>query len=228
MNIENHEGTRCPAPAETVKDRLLRFLKAERVSQAEFCRRMGLSVAYLAGMRKSLPEEKVIRLTELFPRLNRDWLMYGEGEMYRPASTSSRGDDAGDYLVPLLPVSAYAGSLRAYSESVDRKQCEQIMSPVKNADMAIVISGDSMEPQFRSGNIAVIRRINENAFIPWGHPLIIDTENGVLIKVVLPADRGDCLTAHSLNPHYPDILVPKKSVYGMYRIVAVLDRVTTM
>ena len=52
---------------ETVKDRLLLFLKDQRISKTEFARKMGLSVAYVSAMRKSLPEDKVVKMTELFP-----------------------------------------------------------------------------------------------------------------------------------------------------------------
>lgn len=207
---------------ETVKDRLLQFLQAERMSNSEFSRKMGLSPAYVGAMRKSMPEEKVARLMELFPRLNRDWLLYGEGEMYLSAEAAREREALlSGYEVPLLPVEAYAGNLQMWSQGVRPEDCDHILSPVKNVDFAIKVSGDSMEPFVYSGTIAFIKRINDRAFIPWGNPMVIDTENGVLLKVVNPSDQGnEYIEAQSYNPKYPPISIPKASIYGIYRVLA--------
>jgi len=216
---------------ETVKDRLLKFLKAERISKTEFARRMGLSMAYVSAMRKSLPEEKVLRMGELFPELNRDWLLYGEGEMYSRNKLQGRDNFENEkgYLLPLLPVEAYAGNLQEYSRSVALQDCAIIGCPVKGADFAIPISGDSMEPEIHNGTIAAVCRINEQAFIPWGNPMVIDTDNGVLIKAVYPSEKSnDYIEARSYNPNYPDLQIPKSSIYGLYRIVVYMRKVSTM
>ena len=99
---------------ETVKDRLLRFLEKVGVSKSEFARRMGVSVAYLGAMRKSMPEEKVSKVVELFPQLNRDWLLYGEGDMIRQRGVHD--SELEQYMVPLLPVEARAGTLQMLSQ----------------------------------------------------------------------------------------------------------------
>lgn len=214
---------------ETVKDRLQQFLKAERISKAEFSRRMGLSEAYVNTMRKSLPEEKVVRMTGLFPNLNRDWLLYGEGEMYRNEKNADQPADLEGYMVPLLPVQAYAGSLQEYSRGVTLRDCELMPVPVKGADYAIPITGDSMEPEIHNGSIAVICRINDRAFIPWGNPMVIDTENGVLVKVVMPSQKSESyIEARSYNPRYPALQIPKSSIFGLYRIVTYIRQVVTI
>lgn len=208
----------------TVKERLQQFLKSERITQSEFARQLGVSPAYVGAIRKSLPPEKISRIVELYPSLNRDWLLYGEGDMKVETPQSIEEvirSEENEYLVPLLPVEAYAGGLQAYSQSIALAQCRWIGVPVKGAEMAIPVKGDSMEPKIQNGTIVAIRRINERAFIPWGYPLIIDSENGILIKVVLPSKSGKSyITAHSYNPDYPDIDIPLSSVYGLYSILA--------
>lgn len=207
-----------------VKERLLEFLKKEGISNSEFSRRMGLSVAYIASMRKSMPEEKVSRLIEIFPQLNRDWLLYGEGEMYREEQSEREpAEDIEDYMVPLLPVDAFAGRFPMMTDSVDLRSCETVISPVKGVDFAIRVSGDSMEPEIHDGNVIFIRRINDRAFIPWGHPMVLDTENGTLLKVLYPSEKGNgYIEAVSYNEKYPPLQVPTDSIYGIYRIMAEL------
>lgn len=214
---------------ETVKDRLLQFLKAERITKAEFARKMGVSEAYVSTMRKSLPEARVAKLIELYPKLNRDWLLYGEGEMYHPSEEKSRDTEriAGNF-VPLLPVEAYAGSLQAYSRGVDKRECTLLPISIEGADFAIPISGDSMEPRIHNGVIAVVAKINERAFIPWGNPMVIDTENGVYVKVIRPTDNEDYIEATSYNSNYPAFKIPTESIFGIYRIISYYYPITTM
>lgn len=131
--------------------------------------------------------------------------------------------------MPLLPVEAYAGNLQEYSRSVALQDCAIIGCPVRGADFAIPISGDSMEPEIHNGTIAAVCRINDRAFIPWGNPMIIDTENGVLIKAVYPSrESRDNIEARSYNSLYPSLQIPKSSIYGLYRIVAYMRKVSTM
>lgn len=216
----------------TVKGRLLSFLKAKRISQSEFGRILGVAPTYIGAMRKSLSADKLNKLTRAFPDLSRDWLLFGEGEMLKePQETEGAlpSPPLSDFEVPLLPVSAFAGNMQQFSQSVEFKDCERIISPVRGVDYGIRISGDSMEPLLHDGSVVLIKRINEKAFIPWGNPMVIDTENGVLIKEVFPSPRGSSfLEARSVNPKYPPLTIPAQSVYGLYRLTAVLRILPTL
>lgn len=220
---------------ETVKDRLIAFLQEKHIPHSELARKMGVSPAYFSAMRKSLPEEKVQKLKAIFPDLNRDWLLYGEGEMLlsesdicADAELSEDSATLNRHMVPLLPVEAYAGSLSLWSRSVSPRDCDRIISPMSDVDFAIRISGDSMEPEFHSGAIIYIKRINEKAFIPWGNPMVIDSENGVLVKIVFPTSDNRFIEARSINPAYPPLKIPTDSIYGLYRVIGNVTTYTTM
>lgn len=213
----------------TVKERLIAFLKAKHITNSALTRMLGVSPAYIGAMRKSLPEEKVKKLSELFPDLNRDWLLYGEGEMLIDAQEERRNALLSSHCVPLLPVDAFAGSLQMWSQSVKLSDCQEVVCPYRDVDYAIRISGDSMEPEFRAGMIVFIKKIRERSFIPWGYPLIVDTENGVLLKNLYPVEENsDVLEARSNNPDYPPFLIPTDSIYGLYRVVGSLAHYTTI
>lgn len=66
---------------DTVKKRLLVYLKANRITQAEFGRMMGVSTAYVSTIRESISHDMQLKVKEAFPDLNMQWLLYGEGEM---------------------------------------------------------------------------------------------------------------------------------------------------
>lgn len=209
----------------SVKERLQQFLKEEGISPSEFSRKMGLSPAYLASMRKSMPEEKVERLTQLYPQISRDWLLYGEGEMYRELNNPEIDPHKlHKHMVPLVPTTAAAGSFDIYVSGVRPEQCEQIYSPVENADVAIRVRGMSMEPVIHDGTILLLKKINDKAFIPWGSPLVLDTDNGSLVKMLFPSDKGEnYLEARSYNKEYPPFLVPTENIIGIYRILCMVS-----
>lgn len=208
----------------TVKGRLLAYLKEKRISQSEFCRSLGVAPTYIGVMRKSMSAEKLNKVASLYPDLNREWLLYGEGDMLVSGRRDPQDllEEAG-YVVPLLPVSAFAGNITAWSQQIKPEDCEKVVSPVRGVDFAIRISGDSMEPAFRDGSIILIKRIDDNYFIPWGHPMIIDSTNGVFLKNVFPSDKGESyIEARSVNPKYPPLQIPQECVLGLYRVVTTL------
>lgn len=67
-----------------VKERLEDFLKIKKISKTEFGKRIGVSAAYVTGIRKSLSQEKISSIAREFPNLNIEWLLTGEGQMLKP------------------------------------------------------------------------------------------------------------------------------------------------
>lgn len=231
---------------ETMKQRLVSLLKAKHMTQTEFARQLGVSPTYIGAMRKAMPKDRLKVVFDMFPDLNRDWLLYGEGEMLMP-ETGDEPDLTKGYVVPMLPVEAFAGNLQLWSRGVQLRDCEKVVSPVPGVDFGIRISGDSMEPEFSNGTVLFIKRINEKAFIPWGNPMVIDTENGVVVKVVYPAPAAsepystpsaatspalpgnlDYIEARSYNPAYPPFLIPTDSIYGLYRVITGIRQYSTL
>ena len=213
----------------TVKERLQYFLKKEGISASEFSRKMNLSPTYIASMRKSMPEEKVEKLVSVFPQLNRNWLLFGRGEMYidtgDPAIDPHRLDK---HIVPLVPTQTRAGSFDEYVQGITEFECEKVYSPSEYAQLAIRVRGDSMEPKIHDGALLFLQRINEKAFIPWGSPLVLDTDNGSLVKMLYPGEKDDSyLIAKSYNPDYPPFAIPTETIKGIYRIIcSVMEGVT--
>lgn len=70
----------------TVKQRLVHFIKMMHLTQKAFEDRCGMSNGYVANIRKSIGNDKLLNIVQQFPQLNREWLLYGEGEMLK-AST---------------------------------------------------------------------------------------------------------------------------------------------
>lgn len=125
------------------------------------------------------------------------------------------------YTVPLLPVSAAGGQLNDFVTSVMLSECEQIISPIRGAELAIPVSGGSMSPEYPSGATVLIKKVNERAFIEWGKVYVLDTCNGVVVKEIHRSIKPETIECHSINPDpkYAPFEVQFSDIYGMYRVL---------
>ena len=69
-----------------VKERINIFIEYKGIPIKKFEEKCGLSNGYISSMRKGFGEEKLNNVLTAFPELNRDWLLYGEGEMLKTVS----------------------------------------------------------------------------------------------------------------------------------------------
>lgn len=131
-----------------------------------------------------------------------------------------QSENIGVKLLPLMPVSAQGGTLNEFVASVKAIECEKIISPIKDADIAISVAGDSMAPEYPSGSKVLAKKINEHAFIEWGHAHVLDTCNGVVIKLLVPSEKEGCIRCVSINesPLFAPFDVSLSDVYGIYRV----------
>lgn len=125
-------------------------------------------------------------------------------------------------MVLVIPTGARAGTLADFSTSVAQYDCERMVTPIKGADFAIQVTGDSMSPEYPSGSVVLIKKINENAFIEWGKTYVLDTENGAVIKNIRRTDNPQVIECVSLNPAYQPFTMDTKYINGWYRVLMVL------
>lgn len=208
----------------SVKERLIEFLSHEGIGQKRFAESIGMSSGYVNAIRKSIQPDTVHKIAMQYPSLNTGWLLTGEGEMLRDNSTEevkTDGEKSEDEisLVPLLPIAAQGGSLNDFVVSVKENDCERVVSPIRGADFAMPVAGDSMAPEYPAGSQIFIKKINERAFIDWGKVYVLDTCNGSVIKRVFPADDSGKVKCVSINPDYPPFEVAYEDIYGMYRVL---------
>ena len=180
----------------------------------------------LKGEGQILTDSFLRRFNTAFDNIfNSDWLLTGNGEMLEATEATAADqrtviDDMDNtYSIPLLPVSAQGGSLNDFVVSVKESDCEKIISPIKGADYAMSVAGDSMAPEYPSGSQILIKRINEKAFIDWGRVYVLDTCNGTVIKQLFPSKKPEMVLCKSINPKFPPFEVSLADVYGVYRVL---------
>lgn len=67
----------------SVKDRLLEFVKHLNISIRQFEEECDMCNGYIQHMRKGVGKSKLENILNRYPQLNREWLLYGEGEMLK-------------------------------------------------------------------------------------------------------------------------------------------------
>lgn len=122
--------------------------------------------------------------------------------------------------VPLLPIFAQAGSLTGWSEGVEEVECERVISPVKDIDMAVHIYGESMSPDIPNGAVCYVRRVTGRV-IDYGRAYILDTVDGPVVKYLAPGSDDEHIRCESANkePRFAPYEVLKSDILGMYRVV---------
>ena len=225
-----------------IKDRVKEYLVVKGIrSIRAFEAACGLSNGYINNVKSRIYPDMLAKISNAYPDLNTDWLIHGEGKMLKGSlhnsmfcpelSSVAYGDPnykvetEDKHKVLLIPTSAQAGTLSQYSVGVDDWQCEYIISPIADADYAITVHGDSMMPDYPSGSLVLIKKINERAFIHWGTVYVLDTCNGVVMKRIMPGNKEGCLVCESINEKYPpfEIEMSQDILFGIYRVMMMMN-----
>lgn len=199
---------------------LRKYFESQGIKQTEVAQRLGVKPPYIT---KIFSDEREIGKNQIEKWItqfgfNKVWLLTGEGEML--INNETLPEQTHDtYRIPLLPISAQGGAFNDFVVSVQESECERVISPIKNADFAISIQGDSMAPEYPSGSQVLIKRINERAFIEWGKTYVLDTCNGSVVKNLYPADDPNKVICKSINPDFPPFEVSLSDVYGVYKVL---------
>ena len=219
------------------KDRLLEFLRYKGLGQQKFEISIGMSNGWANKVGDSIRENTLKKISEVYPELNIAWLKSGVGIMlnngeseetlYTPKEEHPKERNQKDAteetakMVLLLPVSAQGGSLNDFVVSVKESDCEKVVSPIRGVDFAMTVSGDSMSPEYPNGSRIFIKRINERAFIEWGKVYVLDTCNGTVIKILVPAEKEGYVKCVSINqdPIFSPFEVAFEDIYGVYKVL---------
>jgi SOS-response transcriptional repressor LexA len=151
-----------------------------------------------------------------------DSLIY-KAEKFFAAHISESGEVIQKGTLPVIPTEAMAGTLGEFAESIHAYDCERMVSPIKGADYAIKVCGDSMTPEIPNGSQILIKKIFEEEFVEWGKIFCLDTRNGAIIKKIFPTENPEVIECRSVNPEFPPFKVNVKSINGWYRVLMVLS-----
>lgn len=211
----------------TISDRIRHFAENQGITVKRFESTAGLSNGYVNGIRKGIGSEKLADILRAFPELNRNWLLFGEGEMLTtgtaPPPDTVREDEHSQLIpappgkgIPLIPLPAMAGFLKG-ATSINPNEIEWYFVPAfKDCTFLIRVKGDSMAPRYLSGDIVACREVHDTAtFFQWGKPYVLDTDQGVVLKRVRRSELPEHVLCVSDNPEYDPFDVPTAGIYHL-------------
>lgn len=221
----------------SVKERALYFIKYKGLTMKEFESLADLSTGYVTSMRKSFGEQKLNNVLKAFPELNRDWLLYGEGEMLKTEKPQQEikevpFEDAHKYpkgvLIPYFADTHTRGGLTDRQAPTDIE--ERVTSYIEsgslfaNATSAIKHFGDSMV-EYPSGCVLFCRKVENPSLLVNGSPYVIETTEYRVTKKI--HDKGEYIRAFSTNDQkFPDgslvyepFDIPKTEIIRMHQIL---------
>lgn len=182
---------------QTVKERLVRFIKYKKLSQKRFEETVGLSNGYVNNIRQSITQNKLQQISLCFPELNKAWLLTGEGNMLLdsdvtliPPTTIKEYTvtksgmkyykrDDGQLLmeVPVLPIAALGSPEDEFATLCENDDCDKIPFEVDEVHhghyFAFKVEGNSMDDGtyngFRSGDTVLVRELPRDEWGPQLH-----------------------------------------------------------
>jgi phage repressor protein C with HTH and peptisase S24 domain len=123
-----------------------------------------------------------------------------------------------DEYRPRVEVYANAGTL---TEQIDASfEQMPVIAQMPKYDFTIIVKGDSMEPEFRSGEEIACLNVKNTSYRQWGRPHVLNTSQGVVLKRIYQGERG--YICRSDNPKYPDFEVPEEDVWQIALVVGML------
>lgn len=212
---------------DTVKERLIEYLKYKCISKTEFGERIGVSNAYVTSIRKSIQPDKLQAIALNYPDLNTSWLLTGEGEMLKDSQRNAAVSKKPTGSLPLIPIEAVAGFPGDDETGVKLVDCEQYHVPefvAKGAQFLIRVSGSSMYPKYSNGDILACRKIESITFFQWGKVYVMDTNQGALVKRLFEDEENqNNVVCHSDNhENYPNFKIPKSEIRSLSIVLGVI------
>lgn len=177
---------------------------------------------------KKISGDLANRITQRYPKFNITYLLTGEGSLLKEDNGEIHPVERINVETrPRIPLNAAAGSISVALDGVTNEDSEQLpfVSAFSNYNYTILVKGDSMEPEFMSGDeLACLQLTNGKArFIQWGRYHVLDTAQGVVVKRIY--DNGEYILCKSENKElYPDFQILKEDIYNIGLVIGMLRR----
>ena len=202
-----------------IKARINIFIKSKGLTIKRFEELCGLSNGYISSMRKGFGGTKLNNVLTIFPELNREWLLYGEGSMIKPTTPTvtqhntyghnintqgpvqigSTANDA-EYAeveeitgAPVLPASMYKASntdLLEFVQTARNVGRSGISVDGIDVDMFIYVRDEALAPRYEKGDLVALQAYEGEATVIPGRLYAVNTRsNGMQLRVLLTNDQ---------------------------------------
>lgn len=222
-----------------VSERVGQYIETKGISYYAFENSLGASrgsISKAVKDGKSIGSNMLEKILLLYTDLNPAWLLTGEGDMLNGDDAWQKSDVKTYRLktdtavesqqIPLYDLEAVAGLVPLFGDNKAFKPVDHIMIPhLPKCDGAVYVTGDSMYPLLKSGDIVMYKEINDiinNIF--WGEMYLLSIDMGgeeyITVKYVQKAADSHYIKLVSENKHHQDKEVALAQVKAMALVKA--------
>lgn len=182
----------------SLKSRMILFIEELGLNPKSFEKRVGLSNGAVSKMGDNTRMSTIDKITDIFPALNKAWLLTGEGEMLK----SDNDESESSKRIPVYDVETTGGSSGLVSSS---RESANIVGYVdsgswfENKETAVIRHvGDSMVEYPDGCWLAVKRVLNPRLLVP-GRNYVIETDEFRVTKRIQKGSEKGYIKLYSTN-----------------------------
>lgn len=208
---------------------LKKVRKALKLTQTELGEKLGVHYKTIQNWEKggTIPHAKKMLIRELVVQSGKtaDYSLFGanpkaSGTMAYEREVRYEASWLPDQ-VPLLPLSARTLEISPAHFREFGAPYERVMSPIKGADFATILSSDGLGPEFPDGAIVFFKRIDPDLFIEWGKVHAVSTRNGLIIKRLNTGTKEGSLLCSGADPLFGAFEISRdSSTMYFYKAIA--------
>lgn len=214
-------------------ERVREYLDFKGISRYKFCNDLGFSNKFLDNS-SNMGTDKACKILHHYPDLNSEWLLTGNGTMIKEDNANvlimNNDRKTVDSIqvsqeIPLYDLEAVAGLRELFSSGEPQRILDTIKIPnLPKCDGAISVTGDSMYPLLKSGDIILYKETEfENIFFGEMYLLSVklnEWEEYITVKYVQKSEQGqNFVKLVSQNSHHQpkDIHISKISALALIK-----------
>ncbi len=217
-----------------INDLALKYFDGNNV---EFAKKLGTNEANIRNYRnKTIPKiEFIVKLCEIL-EISFDWLLLNKGEMKselniikEPENVYNLKTDqqiSDHQIIPLYNIEATAGIVSLFKDANSYEPVDTLSIPnLPKCDGAVYVTGDSMYPLLKSGDIIIYKQVNDiknNIYFGEMYMLSIRSngDDYVTVKFIQKSEKGEkYVKLVSQNQHHQpkDILISKIAALALIK-----------
>jgi phage repressor protein C with HTH and peptisase S24 domain len=135
--------------------------------------------------------------------------------------------------IPVIDMRVSAGFGVELLDGHEDRITEYVTMEGLNGCVGIYVYGDSMNPEYKAGDIVFVRRLTDASEIDYGRAYVIVTQNERVLKCIYQSKHdADCLRLTSFNEEtnrhgdrlFPDKEIKKDNILFIYKVVGMFRR----
>lgn len=223
-----------------VSERVGQYITKKGISYYAFENSIGASrgsISKAVKERKSIGSQVLENILAIYTDLNPTWLLTGVGEIFTEnieilqnkkieAFRLKTDREIENQQIPLYDIEAIAGLVPLFQDSKSQDPIDHISIPhLPKCDGAVYVTGDSMYPLLKSGDIVLYKEIHDVANeIFWGEMYLLGIdmsgEEYVTVKYIQKSEIPGCVRLVSQNKHHQDKDVEMKKIKALALVKA--------